>query len=100
MSISQLVPIKEAETTLLDELHNEGGPVKTGILVKRSIKRFPAKLTPSELRRKTPSGTPWWPGRFRYDLNRLKKKGETYSPIKGHWEITGLGCLRLDSMVK
>lgn len=100
MSISQLVPIKEAETALLDELQNEGGSVKTRVLVRRSIKRFPTELTPSELQRKTPSGTLWWPGRFRYDLNRLKKKGETYRPAKGYWEITELGSRRLDPVVK
>lgn len=94
MSISQLVPSKDAELALLEESQSEGRAIKTGELVKRSIKHFP-QLTPSELQRRTPSGSPWWPGRFRFDLNRLKKRGEMRSPTKGYWEITSPGIQRL-----
>lgn len=94
MSISKLVPLGEAEMALLEEAQSEGKAIKTGELIKRAIKHFP-QLTHSELQRRTPSGTPWWPGRFRFDLNRLKKKGEIRSPSKGYWEITSLGIQRL-----
>lgn len=99
MSISQLVPLKEAEIALLEELQSEGKAVMTGELVRRSIKHFP-QLTPSELQRRTPSGSLWWPGRFRFDLNRLKKKGEVRSPVKGCWEITNIGIQRLSSPIQ
>ena len=95
MSISRLVPLREAESALLEEMRDEGRSVRTGELVERSIKHFSVKLTPSELQRRTPSGTFWWPGRFRYDLDRLKKKGEAIRPAKGYWKITELGCRRL-----
>jgi len=95
MSISQLVPLEEAEMMLLEELQSEGKAAKTGDLVKRAMKRFP-KLTKLELGRRTPSGTLWWPGRFRFDLDRLKKKGEVSTPTKGYREITSLGVQRLN----
>lgn len=94
MSISQLVPLKEAETALLQESLSEGKVIKTGELVRRAMKHFP-QLTPLELQRRTPSGTLFWPGRFRYDLDRLKKKGEAINPVKSFWKITGLGIQRL-----
>jgi len=100
MSISQLVPLREAELALLRELKNEGKPVKTKELVKRVISQFPSELTPLELKRRTPSGTFWWGGRLRYDLNRLKKKGEARRPVKGCWEITALGSQILATSVK
>ena len=99
MSISQLVPLKEAETALLQESLSEGKVIKTGELVCRAFKHFP-QLTPSELQRRTPSGTLFWPGRFRYDLDRLKKKGEAINPVKGFWEITSLGIQRLTGSSK
>ncbi len=95
MSISQLVPLKEAEMVLLEELQSESKAAKTGDLVKRAMKRFP-QLTKLELGRRTPSGTLWWPGRFRFDLDRLKKKGEVGIPTKGYREITALGVQRLN----
>lgn len=94
MSISQLVPLEEAEMALLEESQSEGKAIKTGELVKRAIKHFP-QLTSSELQRRTPSGFSWWPGRFRFDLDRLKKKDEMRSPSKGYWEITSPGIQRL-----
>ncbi len=87
MSISSLIPISEREEALLDELRQEGKPLKTRILVERVFHRFPHKLTPTELGRKTQSGYPWWPGCFRLDLNRLKKRGKVRRPSEGYWEI-------------
>ena len=87
MSISSLIPISEREDALLDELRKEGKPLKTGILVERVFRRFPHKLTPNERGRKTQSGYPWWPGCFRLDLNRLKKRGKVRRPSEGYWEI-------------
>ncbi len=94
MSISKLVPLEEAEMALLEESQREGKAIKTGELVKRAIKHFP-QLTLSELQRRTPSGFSWWPGRFRFDLDRLKKRGEMSSATKAYWEITNLGIQRL-----
>jgi len=99
MSISQLVPLKEAEIALLEELQREGKAIETGELVRRAIKHFP-QLTPSKLQKRTPSGSLWWPGRFRFDLDRLRKKGEVRSPAKGCWEVTNVGIQRLSSPVK
>lgn len=94
MSISQLAPRDKAELALLKEMQKEGKPIKTGELVARAIKHFP-KLTPAELQRRTPSGTLFWPGRFRFDLNSLKRKGQATNPTKGHWEVTRPGIQRL-----
>ncbi len=94
MAISSLVPWREAERVLLEELQKEGRPIKTGELTKRAIARFPT-LTPEELQRRTPSGTKWWAGYFRFVLNLLRKKGETRRPAKGYWEVTKLGGQRL-----
>ncbi len=94
MSISQLAPRGDAELALLEEMQGEGKPIKTGELAARAMKRFP-ELTTTELKRRTPSGTLFWPGRFRFDLNNLKKKGQAANPVRGHWEITGLGIQRL-----
>jgi len=91
MNISGLVPLRGAELALLKELQNEGRSIKTGELVRRAMGHFP-QLTRSELRRRTPSGTLWWPGRFRYDLDRLKKRGEVRIPRRGYWEITEAGA--------
>lgn len=87
MSISSLIPISDREEALVDELRKEGEPLKTGILIERVFRRFPNELTPAELGRKTPSGYPWWPGCFRLDLNRLKKRGKVRRPSEGYWEI-------------
>ena len=93
MSISQLAPRDEAQLALLDEMQKEGKPVKTGESVARAIKHFP-QLTPTELRRRTPSGTIFWTGRFRFDLDHLKKRGYATNRVKGFWEITDLGTKR------
>lgn len=87
MSISQLVPSKDAEEALLEELNIGGKVTKTGELVEKAMRHFP-QLGPDELRRRTPSGTRWWPGRFRFDIDRLKIKGDVTSPSKGYWQIT------------
>lgn len=94
MAISGLVPWREAERVLLEELQKEGRPVKTGELTRRAIERFPT-LTPAELKRRTPTGTKWWDGYFRLVLDLLKKKGEAKSATKGYWEITKLGIQRV-----
>ncbi len=75
MSISGIIPIRDREEALQDELKSQGKPMKTGVLTKRVITRFAPKLAPVELARVTPSGYPWWPGCIRLDLNRLQKKG-------------------------
>ncbi len=87
MSISGIVPIRDREEALQEELRNEGKPMKTRVLTKRVLNRFASKLTPAELDRVTPSGYPWWPGCIRLDLDRLQKKGKVRSPGKGYWEI-------------
>lgn len=87
MSISGIIPVRDREEALLDELRKEGKPLETGVLIERVFDRFPRKLTPTELGRETPSGYPWWSGCFRLDLNRLKKKGKVRRPSKGYWEI-------------
>lgn len=95
MSISQLVPRQEAEMALLEELRKEGRLSKTGECVGEAIEHFP-QLTPAELQRRTPSGTIFWPGRFRFDLDRLKKRRYATNPVKGFWEITDRGIKRLN----
>jgi len=88
VSISGLVPGGNREAALLEEIEKESGRAETGVLVDRAIGRFLDKLTPLELARTTPSGTLWWPGRFRFDLDALKKKGKVRRPEKGCWELT------------
>lgn len=97
MSTSSLVPREEREIALLEEMQGQRKPIKTGELVKRAISRFPDRLTPSELQKRTPSGFPWWSGRFRFDLDALRKKGEAMRPTKGYWEITSPGVQRLNA---
>ncbi len=87
MGISQLAPRKEAELALLDEMQKEGKPIKTGELVATAIKHFP-QLTDAELRRRTPSGSLFWRGRFRFDLDHLKKRRHATNLVKGFWGIT------------
>ena len=87
MSISELVPIKQAEEAILDELDRAGRPIKTSELVTRTIKRFP-QLTRAELRRTTPCGSNWWRGRIRFDLDRLKKRGEVVNVSPAYWAIS------------
>ena len=95
MSISQLAPRDEAELALLEEMQKEGKPVKTGELVGRAIRHF-SGLTLAELQRRTPSGTVFWPGRFRFDLDHLKKRGHAANPVKGFWEMTDWRVERLN----
>ncbi len=85
MSISSVIPIREREKALLEELRLEGKPVRTGVLTERVLSRL--GLTPAERRRTTPSGFPWWPGCLRFDLNRLREQGKVRRPSKGYWEI-------------
>ncbi len=94
-----LISRKEAEKVLLEELRKEGRPIKTGELIRRVIQRFPV-ITPSALKRRTPTGTKFWPGSFRFVLDLLKKKGEAVSPAKGYWEITKLGIQRLTEPIQ
>jgi restriction endonuclease Mrr len=94
VSISRLIPRQEAEMALLEELRKEGKLSGTGKSVGEAIKHFP-QLTPAELQRRTPSGTIFWPGRFRFDLDHLKKRGYATNPVKGFWEITDLGTEQL-----
>jgi len=95
MSISQLVPRQEAEMALLKELQEDGKLSRTGESVEEAMKHFP-QLSPVELQRRTPSGTLFWPGRFRFDLDHLKKRGYATNPVKGFWEITDSGIERLN----
>jgi restriction endonuclease Mrr len=97
MSISQLVPRQEAEMALIEELRKESRVSKTGKCVGEAINHFP-QLTPAELQRRTPSGTLFWPGRFRFDLDHLKKRGYATNPVKGYWEITDTGIQRLSRL--
>jgi len=97
MSTSQLVPRQEAKRALLEELRKESRLSKTGRCVEEAIKHFP-QLTPAELQRRTPSGTLFWPGRFRFDLDHLKKRGYASNPVKGYWEITDSGIQGLSGL--
>ena len=91
MSISSIVPIRDREEALQDELRRAGKPMKTRVLTKRVLSRFASKLSPAELDRVTPSGYPWWPGCIRLDLNRLQRKGKVRSRSKGYWEVDNDG---------
>ena len=93
MSISQLAPREEAQLALLDEMQKEGKPIRTGESVTRAIKHFP-QLTPTELQRRTPSGTIFWTGGVVFDLDHLKKRGHATNLVRGFWEITELGTKR------
>jgi restriction endonuclease Mrr len=90
MSISGLISIKEREDALIEEAQKEGKPIKTSDLLDRVLKRF-SQLTLLELQRRTPSGSLWWRGCFRFDLDRLKKKGMMRNPAKGYWKVTSPG---------
>jgi restriction endonuclease Mrr len=80
---------------LLQELSKGDEPIETGTAVEKAIGHFP-QLTSAELKRRTPSGTLFWPGRFRFDLDHLKKQGYAANPSRGFWEITNLGIQRLN----
>lgn len=96
MSISQLAPRDKVEIVQLREMQLEGKRIETGELFSRTVKYFP-KLTSVELQRRTPSETLFWPGRFRFDLNSLKRKGQAVNPVRGYWQITTSGTQRLAS---
>ena len=100
MSISQLIPKKEREEALLEEIFNHLGPAPTGRVVGQVINRFRDRLTPLELRRLTPCGSLWWPGCFRLDLNSLKKRGEAWRPEYGYWEITNVGVRKFNMVLE
>lgn len=90
-NISLLVPRDEAEMAILKELTMIGGDADTGYIVSRAMERFPVLKIPKEKGRQTPSGHPWWPGRFRFDLTNLKKKGEVVGIRRGVLRITDKG---------
>ena len=94
-SINSLVPREEAELALLRELCMCGGEGDTGYIVERSIARFPILQTASELNRETPTGRPWWAGRFRFYLSDLRRVGEVENIRRGTWRITAKGMERL-----
>ncbi len=85
MSISGVVPIRDREKAILAELRKEAKPVKTGVLTTRALTKL--GLSPTEIKRKTPGGYPWWTGCIRLDLDRMRKHGEVRRPTKGYWEI-------------
>lgn len=85
MVISSIIPIGDREKAIQDELRSGGKPTRTGILINNVLGRL--GLPPSEWKRKTPSGYPWWPGCLRFDLDRLRKQGKVRRPSKGYWEI-------------
>ena len=87
-SINSLVPNKDAQLVLLWELYKRGGEGDTGYIVDRAMVHFPVLQAPTELNRETPSGRPWWPGRFRYDLASLGKNNEAQNIRRGSWRIT------------
>jgi len=94
-SINSLVPNEDAELALLSELHKCGGEGDTGYIIDQAIIHFPILQTSNERDRETPSGRPWWPGRFRFDLSNLGKKGEAVRIKRGTWRITQIGTDRL-----
>ena len=75
MSISSLIPIREREEALLDELRKEGKPLKTGILVERVFHKFPHKLTHYRTRKKNPFGIPLVARLFQARPESLEEKG-------------------------
>lgn len=95
--ISAKAPRAQAKIVLLGEMEKAGGGLDTRTLVTNAMARFP-ELTSTELRRKVNGREPWWPGRFRFDLNSLKRKGEARNPKKGWWEISPKGRQRLSSV--
>lgn len=90
-NITVLVPRSDAEIAILKELEMVGGDADTGYIVSRAMECFPVLQMPKEQDRKTPSRHPWWPGRFRFDLTNLKKKGEVVSIRRGVLRITDKG---------
>lgn len=92
-----MVPKEAAELALLRVMYN-AGPEKalpTGYIVKKAIEYFPNLQTPTEQSRETPSGKPWWEGRFRFLLTALKRKGEAVNVREGFWRITDKGIERV-----
>ena len=97
MSRSVKVPKELAELTLLLELFLHDGKGHSRYIIYSAIARFPAIQTPEEKNWKTPSGAPWWRGRFSFDLSRLGDYGEVQNVRRGSglWRITQKGRERL-----
>jgi restriction endonuclease Mrr len=95
MSISSLVPNDEAEKAILRELAMIGGDADTAYIVNRSMEHFPVLQRPEEKTRITPAGHLWWPGRFRFNLTYLKRKGLVVNERRGRWRITNEGRRRI-----
>ena len=95
--ISWMAPVEAAELALLRVMYNAGHEeaLPTAYIVKKAIERFPNLQTPTEQSRETPSGHPWWPGRFRFLLTALKCKGEAVNVKRGFWGITDKGRERI-----
>lgn len=89
------VPKDDAELALLWELYKAGGELDTCDLVERAMSHFPILERQEERDCTTPSGRPWWPGRFRLNLADLKKRGEVVNIKHGRWGITEKGRNRL-----
>lgn len=95
MSVNSLVPNDEAEIAILWELVMIGGDADTAYIVNRSMKHFPILQSAEEHNRMTPAGHLWWPGRFRFDLTSLKRKGQAVNVRRGYWKITRAGLQRI-----
>lgn len=91
MSESSKVPNIQAEVALLLEMSMTGSEVNTGYIVSKAMAYFQYLQTAEAKNKKTPSGRPWWPGRFRFDLTNLKRLGEAENVVRGHWRITQKG---------
>ena len=89
------MPNKEAELALLEELYKASGKLDTATLVSRAMSHFPQIQTPEELNRETPSGHPWWRGRFGFDLSNLGRDKDTINVKRGWWRISNQGMRRI-----
>jgi len=96
MDESGKVPKSLAQLALLLELNLNGGEGDTGDIVASAMTRFPYLESPEAVGMETPAGIPWWPGRFRFDLNDLKTSADAENVSHGHWRITHKGQIRLN----
>jgi hypothetical protein len=96
ISINSLVPNEDAEIVLLEELYKASSKLDTATLISRAMSHFPQIQTPEDLNRETPSGRPWWQGRFRFDLSRLGSKGDAINIKRGWWRISDKGLRRIE----
>ena len=80
---------------LLDELHKSGCELDTDTLIARAIAHFPALSTPAESNREEPSGRPWWPRRFRFELKILHDRGDVIDIKNDRWKISDTGLHHL-----